>query len=304
MVGLLLICGSTFILVFLLIIFFCVRYHKSKINNRQIKFKESLLLEWGWTITSMVIFLGLFAWGTMIFFESHIAKKGATEIAVVGKQWMWKFQHKNGKREINELHIPVGQPIVLKMISQDVIHSLFVPSFRIKQDVLPGRYTKTWLEATKIGDYHLFCTQYCGAMHAQMLGRVYVLSAKDYDLWLENEADNEKSSKPESMADRGKNLFSKLSCISCHEAGKDQIGPSLVGILGSAVQLSTGQKIIADDNYIREKILYPNAKIVYGYPPVMPPFLGKISEEELHDLLAYIKTLGKNETKTSVATGE
>ncbi len=293
MLGLLIICGSTLLLIVILMIFFGTRYRKDSPHNRKLSKYESLYLEWGWTIGSMVIFLGLFAWGATVFFGMHIEPNGAEEISVVGKQWMWKFQHPNGKREINELHIPVGQAVVLKMISQDVIHSLFVPDFRIKQDVLPGRYTRTWFEASKIGNYHLFCTQYCGTMHAQMIGRVFVLSAKDYDRWLVSGVNGEEGLPPETSESRGGKLFAKLACISCHAEGAGQIGPPLTGLFGSKVKLSTGKTIIADDNYIRESILLPNAKIVYGYQPVMPSFLGRMSEEELLDLVAYIKSLGQ-----------
>jgi len=170
---------------------------------------------------------------------------------------------------------------------------MFVPDFRLKQDVLPGRYTKTWFEASKAGEYRLFCTQYCGTMHAQMIGRVFVLSAKDYDQWLEG--DTMPTTAPKSMATRGEKLFAALGCVSCHAEGKEELGPSLTGLFGSTVKLANGQLIRADEDYIRESILNPNAKIVAGYLPVMPSFQGKISEEDLHDVIAYIKSLGESQ---------
>ncbi|HXW53415.1 MAG TPA: cytochrome c oxidase subunit II [Myxococcota bacterium] len=294
MLGLLIICGSALLLILLLVIGFSSRYRKDSPHARKLERHGSLPLEWGWAIGSMVIFLGLFAWGITIFFAMHVEPSGAEEISVVGKQWMWKFQHPNGKREINELHIPVGQAVVLKMISQDVIHSLFLPSFRLKQDVLPGRYTRAWFEASRIGRYHIFCTQYCGTMHAQMIGRVVVMSATDYDRWLVSSDVTDDRVLEETSESRGQKLFTKFACISCHAEGTEQLGPSLNGLFGSKVKLSTGKTIFADDNYIRESILYPNAKIVFGYQPVMPSFLGRMNEEDLLDLLAYIKSLGQS----------
>lgn len=290
MVFLLLICGVTFLLVSGLILIFCIRYRKDSRHSRELRLKKTLALEWSWTLVTLVVFLALFVWGIVVYFAMHVAPKGANEISVVGKQWMWKFQHSNGRRELNELHIPIGQPILLVMTSQDVIHSLFVPEFRLKQDVLPGRYTKTWLEATKVGEYRIYCTQYCGTMHAQMLARVFVLSTKEYEQWLEekNPMDVQINNDPVS---RGEKIFSNLGCIGCHSENSGFLGPSLKGVFNSKVKLTTGELVLADENYIRESILYPDVKIVFGYKPLMPSFMGRISEIELLDLLAYIKSL-------------
>lgn len=289
MLGLLLICGGALFLVFALMLIFCIVYRKGSPHNRVIKKQGSLALEWGWTIATFVIFLGLFVWGVVIYFEMHVPPKGSAEITVVGKQWMWKFQHPNGRREINELHMPVSQPILLTMTSQDVIHSLFIPGFRIKQDVLPGRYTKTWFEASKIGEYELFCTQYCGTMHANMIGRVYVLSPSDYEKWLED-----KTKPIEDPSVRGEKLFNSLGCINCHSEHSGYLGPSLEGLYGKRRILTTDESVLADENYIRESILNPNAKVVKGYKPLMPTFQGQVSEEDLLDLIAYIKSLGSH----------
>jgi len=291
MIGLLLICGSVLFFIFALMFIFCIRYRKDSSHNRKLKKQGSLALEWAWTIATLVIFLGLFVWGVVIYFDMHVAPFGASEITVVGKQWMWKFQHPSGRREINELHIPVGQPILLTMTSQDVIHSLFIPGFRIKQDVLPGRYTKTWFEATEIGEYRLFCTQYCGTMHADMIGQVYVLSDSDYEKWLEEKVVLSEEPPSESPVSRGESLFKSLGCISCHSEQSGYLGPSLEGLFGKKRKLTTGETVLADENYIRESILYPNAKVVEGYQPLMPTFKGKVSEDDLFDLVAYIKSL-------------
>jgi cytochrome c oxidase subunit 2 len=291
MLGLVLICGFVLALVFLLIVVFGIRYRKNSPHSRKLHKEGSLSLEWGWTFGTLIVFLGLFAWGAVIYFKMHIAPSGVIEIAVVGKQWMWKFQHQNGRRELNELHVPIGHPISLKMISQDVVHSVFIPDFRLKQDVLPGRYTRTWFEASKVGEFHLFCTQYCGTMHAQMTGRIFVLSESDYEQWLEGDGALDKEQQPKTMVSRGEKLFNTLGCISCHSETTN-IGPPLQGVYGSKVRLTTGQLVVADDDYIRESILYPNAKMVEGYLPIMPTYKAKVSEEELLELVAYIKSLG------------
>lgn len=291
MFALLLICGSMLILVFSLIIFFSIRYRKNSRHSREIQKKSHTLLEWGWTFGSLFIFVAIFVWGAVIYFKMHVAPPGAAEVMVVGKQWMWKFQHANGRSEINELHVPVNEPILLTMISQDVIHSVFVPDFRLKQDVLPGRYTKTWFEASEIGEYQLYCTQYCGTMHADMMGRVFVLSDHDYQIWLKNEPPSDSNQIRETMAARGEKLFFAHGCISCHSDGSKQLGPSLRGIFGSRIKLSTGASVLVDEDFIRESILTPSTKTVHGYKPIMPPYIGRISEEGLLDLVAYIKSL-------------
>jgi cytochrome c oxidase subunit II len=230
----------------------------------------------------------MFIWGTSLYVTAYRPPAGALEVFVVGKQWMWKLQHPEGQREIDELHIPMGRPIRLTMTSEDVIHSFFIPAFRIKKDVLPGRYTTIWFEATKPGEYHLFCTQYCGTNHAAMIGRVVVMKPVDYERWLGGAAG-------ESMVSAGERLFQAEGCIGCHRLDGTGPAPSLVGVFGKPVQLQGGETVTADADYIRESILSPMAKIVAGYQPIMPTFQGRLSEEQLLRLIAYIKSLGKQE---------
>jgi cytochrome c oxidase subunit 2 len=229
----------------------------------------------------------IFAWGASLFFTISRPPAGALEIQVVGKQWMWKFQHPDGQREINELHVPVGRPVKLTMASEDVIHSFFVPAFRVKMDVVPGRTTTTWFEATKPGVYHLFCAEYCGTKHSGMIGRVVVLEPVQYQQWLSGGAIGE----PPALA--GEKLFRNLGCNACHRPGPGGLGPSLEGLFGTSRELQTGDTVMADEDYLRESILNPNARIVAGYQPIMPPFQGRITEEGLLQLIAYIKSLGE-----------
>ena len=231
--------------------------------------------------------MSFFVWGAGIYFKNYRPPKDALEVYVVGKQWMWKFQHTTGQREINELHIPVGRKIKLIMATEDVIHDVFVPAFRIKADVVPGRYTSEWFEATKPGRYHLFCAEYCGMNHSQMGGWIVVLEPTEFDNWLSGNANQQ------SPAAAGQQMFQTLGCASCHGAnGEGGRGPALVGVFNSQVQLTGGQTIKADEGYIRESILTPQAKIVSGFGPIMPTFQGQVNEEQIVQLLAYVKSLG------------
>jgi cytochrome c oxidase subunit 2 len=227
----------------------------------------------------------MFVWGAVLYFEMHQPPVDAEEIYVVGKQWMWKIQHPNGKQEINALHVPTGRAIRLKMISEDVIHSFYIPAFRVKQDVLPNRYTTMWFKATKPGRYYLFCAEYCGTSHSQMGGYVTVMEPADYADWLAGGATNE----PPEVS--GELLFTQLRCVTCHGQSEKMRGPSLVGVLGRPTQLADGRRIIADEQYIRESILRPAAKIVAGYQQIMPSYEGQISEEQMFQLVAYLKSL-------------
>jgi cytochrome c oxidase subunit 2 len=229
----------------------------------------------------------MFFWGASLYFTAMRPPEDALEVYVVGKQWMWHFQHLEGRREINELHVPVGRPVKLIMTSQDVIHSFYVPAFRIKMDVVPGRYTTTWFEAIKTGEYHLFCAEYCGTAHAGMGGRVWVLKPTQYEQWLGGGIGEE----PLAMA--GERLFEQLGCGTCHRADAAGRGPMLHGLFGTPVQLQTGETVRADERYLRASILNPRAHIVAGYPPIMPPYEGQISEEGLVQIIAYIKALGQ-----------
>ena len=223
----------------------------------------------------------------MIYFKERTAPRGATQIYVVAKQWMWKLQHEEGQREINELHVPVGRDVEMIMTSQDVIHSFYVPAFRIKQDVLPGRYTTLWFRPTRSGTYHLFCAEYCGTQHSGMIGQVVVLEPAQYESWLSGGLASG------SLASSGQSIFQQLGCATCHRSDTQGRGPNLIGLFGKPVQLEDGRAVTADENYIRESILNPSAKIVSGFKPIMPVFQGLVSEEQLNALIAYIKSLNQ-----------
>jgi cytochrome c oxidase subunit 2 len=275
--------------VFAALIFFAIRYRRGANVDRSNPLIEDSRLEITWTVIPLILGLAIFVWNAVVFFESRRAPEDTLEISVVGKQWMWKLQHPNGKSEINELHVPVDQPVKLTMISQDVIHSFYVPAFRMKQDVLPGRYTTTWFEATETGEYHLFCTEYCGTEHSLMIGQVVVMEPVQYQEWLSGGTGNEP------LDVTGGRLFQQLGCESCHRVNNEGRGPSLVGVYGSEVELTAGGTITADDAYLRESILTPNAHVVAGFEPVMPTYQGQLSEEEIVQLIAYIKSLSSGQ---------
>ena len=272
-------------LIFLLIAYFAIRYRKRTPNDpAPPEIHGSTPLEVAWTVVPLVIVTILFVVGTRLYFAQASPPANATTIYVVGKQWMWKIQHPEGKSEINELHVPIGQPVRLLMTSEDVIHDFFVPAFRIKKDVVPGRYSSMWFTPTRVGTYHLFCSQYCGTLHASMIGWVTVMEPADFQQWLSGNPAGE------TMVQAGERLFGRLNCASCHrEGGK---GPPLSGVFGKPVRLADGSAVMADDAYLRESILNPQAKVVAGYVPQMPVFQGQVSETDVLDLIAYIKSLG------------
>jgi cytochrome c oxidase subunit 2 len=239
-----------------------------------------------WTVIPFLIAMTMFGWGARVFFEQYKPPQNAMEVYVVGKQWMWKLQHATGQREINELHIPVGRKIKLIMTSEDVIHDFFVPAFRTKADVVPGRYTTLWFEATTPGTYHLFCAEYCGMNHSGMTGSVIVMEPREFDNWLSG---NIGAMTP---AAAGQQLFQTLGCASCHGAnGEGGRGPTLAGAFGKITPLQSGESVRVDEGYIRESILNPQAKIVAGFGPIMPTFQGQVSEDQVLQLIAYIKSL-------------
>ena len=274
------------LLIFAGVLFLFIKYRRTSEDQVGDPIHGSLLLEIVWSVVPFIITMVLFGWGAYVFIVGVTTPEGAREYLATGKQWMWKFQHPEGHREINTLHVPMGEKILLTMTSEDVIHSFFVPAFRVKQDVLPGRYTQVWFEATKPGEYHLFCTEYCGAEHSQMIGTVIVMEPEDYQAWL---AGGIVGSSPVAS---GAELFQQYACVTCHEERDTGRGPSLHGIAGSEVQLADGSAAVADDNYLREAILQPAARLVKGYPNLMPTYQGQINEEGIAHLIAYIKTLG------------
>lgn len=274
------------LLIFGGVIYLFIRYRRRAENEVGHPIHGSLTLEIVWSVIPLIIVMFLFAWGAKVFMVGMDKPDDAKEYLATGKQWMWKFQHPEGHREINTLHVPVGEKVKLTMTSEDVIHSFFVPAFRVKQDVLPGRYTQVWFEATKTGAYHLFCTEYCGAEHSQMIGTVYVMEPEDYEDWL---AGGIVGSSPVAS---GRDLFRQYACNTCHESEDNQRGPSLVGIAGTQARLKNGRVALRDSNYLRESILRPSAKMVEGYQNLMPTYQGQISEEGVAHLIAYIKSLG------------
>ena len=276
-------------LIFVTLVIFAVKYRRSH-HPTPVPIEGSLPLEIAWSVIPLGLAMVMFVWGASVFFSMNRPPRGALEIYAVAKQWMWKFEHLDGRREINQLHVPVGRDVRITMISQDVIHSFYVPAFRVKQDVLPGRYTTIWFQATKPGSYHLFCAEYCGTSHSGMIGQVVVMEPAQYQLWLAG------STGEGSLAAGGQKLFRDLACETCHRGDTGARGPDLAGLFGKPVTLQAGNKVVADETYIRESIVNPAAKVVFGYQPIMPTFQGQISEEGLLQLLAYIKSLEASKT--------
>jgi cytochrome c oxidase subunit 2 len=276
-------------LIFLTIFYFMVKYRRHPGNERPGKIGKAgssvLLLEVAWTLIPSLICLVLFLWGSSLYFVNARTPPGAMEIFVTGRQWMWKVQHPEGMREINELHVPLGRPVQLTMTSEDVIHDFFVPAFRIKKDVLPGRYTSLWFTANQTGKFHLFCAQYCGAFHAGMGGWIVVMTPEDYERWLNGEVAGQ------TMEAAGESIFQERGCAACHLPDGTGRGPSLVGLFGRSVRLSTRASVTVNESYLRAAILNPDAGNVPGYPPIMPSYQGQIGEEQLLDLVAYIRSL-------------
>ena len=280
---LLLVAGVMTALIFLAVMALAIKYRRARHPNAE-QIEGSTILEIIWSVIPFFVMLTFFIWGAVIYFQERTPPADSTEVYVVAKQWMWKIEHVEGQREINELHVPTGQDIKLIMTSQDVIHSFFVPAFRIKQDVLPGRYTTLWFKATKPGRYHLFCAEYCGTQHSGMGGDIVVMEPKDYAQWMAGGP-----SAP--LQETGKQLFSELGCATCHRFDVQGRGPNLVGLYNTDVLLEDGRMVKADENYVRESILNPTAKIVKGFKPVMPTFQGIVSDEQLNALVAYVKSL-------------
>jgi cytochrome c oxidase subunit 2 len=272
-------------LVAILVVVFAVKFRRRHNDEVGEAIHGSLALELLWTVIPLGITMVMFVWGAQVFFHMTRPPAGAMEIYIVGKQWMWKAQHMDGSREINELHVPIGRPVKLIMGSEDVIHSFFIPDFRVKADVIPGRYNTMWFTATKPGRYHLFCTQYCGTKHSAMIGWVTAMEPTDYQAWLNG------GPAGGSMAENGAKLFQDLACATCHLENGQGRGPVLKGAYGKPVQLQNGQTVTVDDAYIRESVLNPQAKVVAGFQPVMPTFQGLVTEEQLLQLIAYIKSM-------------
>ena len=274
------------LLIFFLIIYYMIKYRRRHDDEIGRPVVPIFKLEVAWIAIPFIIAMVIFVWGAKLYFDVSTPPDNSLEVYVVGKQWMWKIQHIGGQREINELHVPVGRNIKLTMTTEDVIHSFFIPAFRIKADVVPGRYSTIWFRATRPGQFHLFCAEYCGTSHSGMIGSVYVMEPSEYEAWLSGGATEG------SLASNGQKLFQQLGCSTCHLATGQGRGPSLIGVYGNPASLSDGTSVIADDNYIRESILDPKAKVLAGFQPIMPTFQGIVNEEQLLQLTAYIKSLG------------
>jgi cytochrome c oxidase subunit II len=291
--------GTTFVAILLLV--FSVRYRREK-NPVATQIEGSTLLEATWTIIPLAIFLVTFVWGALLYFRIYDPPTNAMNIYIVGKQWMWKAEHPGGQHEINALHVPTGKPIQLTMISQDVFHSFSIPDFRIKREVIPGRYSTVWFEATQVGTYHLFCTQYCGTQHSGMIGEVTVMTPGDYKKWLEQ------SNSGQSLAQNGERLFASMGCNSCHNGTAAARGPSLAGVYGSKLTLTDGRQILVDDAYLRNAILNPSEHVTAGFAPIMPTYQGQISEDGVIDLVEFIKNMQSNyrvqQTLVTATSGE
>ena len=283
------------ILIATLIVIFAVKYRRRQRDEVGYAIHGSLALELLWTIIPFGIVMVMFGWGAKVFFDLYRPPVGAMEVYVVGKQWMWKVQHMDGQREINELHVPVGRPVKLIMGSEDVLHSYFIPEFRVKADVIPGRYNVLWFTATKPGTYKLFCAEYCGTKHSGMIGSVIAMEPENFQNWLAGGAASE------SPVAAGEKLFQDLACSTCHTNDAQARGPVLTNLFGQQVQLQNGGTALADEAYIRESIVSPQAKVVAGFQPIMPTFQGLVSEEQLLQLIAYVKSLSQQGTSPSAA---
>ncbi|HEY6507674.1 MAG TPA: cytochrome c oxidase subunit II [Vicinamibacterales bacterium] len=262
---------------------FAIKYRDDSGEKVGAAIHGSIPLELGWSIIPFIIAMGIFVYATVVYFEIVRPPAETLEVYSTGKRWMWRFQHIDGKSEINELHVPKGRPVRVTFTSEDVLHSLYFPAFRVKADAIPGRYSSVWFEATKTGEFHLFCAEYCGTKHSGMIGKVVVMEPSDYQAWL---AGND----GQPLAARGQQLFQQLACVTCHLDDNTGRGPSLAGIFGTSVELSDGGKAAVDDSYLRESILTPQLKTVAGYQPLMPTFQGQVNEEGVMSLIEFIKS--------------
>jgi cytochrome c oxidase subunit 2 len=276
--------------IFLVILWYCIKYRAGSPADRHVSAddaqRDTRGIELAWTLTPLVIFIGIFVWAAWLYLRAVTPPDNALPVYVVAKQWMWKLEHPAGRQEINELHVPRGVPVKLVMTSQDVIHSFFVPAFRIKQDVLPGRYVTLWFEATRNGEFHLFCAEFCGTDHSQMTGKVVVMEPPDFQRWLA-------VGTSQSLATRGEAKFSAFGCAGCHSAGASVRAPLLEGLAGRPVRLADGSTVLADARYLRDSILLPNKEIVAGYAAIMPSYTGQIDEDGILELNAYITSLAE-----------
>ena len=272
--------------IFIGITFFAFKYRAGREVDRTHSENRSNAIELSWMLIPFALTLVFFGWGVFLFARQNNPPADAMQINAIGRQWMWKFQHPGGQAEINDLHVPEGQPVVIRMISQDVIHALYIPALRIQEEVLPDRYTQLWFKADKVGTFHLFCSEYCGTDHSEMGGTLTIMRPADYQKWLT------RSSSPATTVAAGEALFASYGCSGCHRANSTVKAPSLVGLYDKPVPMEAGGVVTADDSYLRDKILEPNRNKIAGYKQNMPTYKGKIAEDDLIRIVAYIKSLG------------
>src|SRR5215217_3096906 len=278
------------VLVAVLVLYFGFKYRDDTGLKVGAPITGSIPLEIGWSLVPFFVAMAIFVWATIVFFQAVRPPDQTLEVYATGKRWMWRFQHVDGAREINQLHIPVGRPVKVTFTSEDVLHDLYIPAFRVKADAIPGRYSSIWFTPTKTGEFHLFCAEYCGTRHSGMIGSVIVMEPDEYQAWLSG------GGLTGSMSARGEQLFQQLACSTCHLTDGSGRGPSLAGVFGSQVTLQTGQKVLADESYVRESILTPQMKIVNGFQPIMPTFQGLVTEEQLLSLIEYVKSQSANQS--------
>lgn len=278
--------------VFIALTTFAIKYRRGSRADRSHPLNRSMAIEDTWTVVPLVLFIGIFVWAATLYYDLLVPPKDTLDIFIVGKQWMWKVQHPQGRREINELHVPLGHSVKLVMTSEDVIHSFFVPAFRVKQDVIPSRYTTLWFTPTQLGEFPLFCAEYCGTNHSRMGGKVVVMNPSEYERWLHS------GNLATGMAAAGAERFREHGCSGCHGQASSVHAPKLEGLFGKPVPLESGGTVVVDERYIRDSILLPQKEIVAGYEPIMPSFQGQIDEENILEIIAYIKSLGQNKGST------
>lgn len=279
------VCSFFAVLVSALVVFFAVKFRRRHPDEVGADIHGSIALELLWTVIPFVLAMAMFVWGADLYFRIARPPADSMEVFVVGKQWMWKVQHPDGVREINELHVPINRNVKITLGSEDVLHDYYIPAFRVKMDAVPGKLTTMWFRATKAGTYQIFCAEYCGTQHSGMIGQVIAMEEHDYEAWLAG------GRSTGTAVENGERLFTDLACITCHKTDTTGRGPVLADVFGHEVRLMDGRTVIADDNYLRESIVNPQAKVVLGFQPIMPTFQGTVSEENLMQLIAYIKTL-------------
>lgn len=277
-----------FLLILVLSVLFVIRYHRRPGHAPQPSPSHNTALEITWSAIPLLIVMVIFVWGLKIYLDEYSPPADAYEIQVTGMKWKWQFTYPNGHIDEN-LHVPLDVPVRLVLTSEDVIHSLFVPAFRIKRDVVPGRYSSTWFKATETGEYAVYCAEYCGSSHSDMLAKAIVHPRADFDSWLASAGDLLAKLPPDQA---GEMLYKQRGCVGCHTVdGTRTVGPSFKGLFGHQVTLTSGARVTADENYIRRSMLEPQAEIVEGFAPVMPTFQGRLKDAEINAIIAYMKTM-------------